>query len=159
MRVTFNDVANRAYTTLFKDYKLDNLLKLDESAFYAFLSGFLINSIDMFDGCFNDLSYHIETELDQDTLEEKIIYVFDNDLTSKEVYILSLGVAMGLYKQQMDDVTQYKLHLSSKDFKSYSEQQNLQRRLERYGAMEEELSEQIMAYHLNNFDKLPFFGD
>ena len=58
----------------------------------------------------------------------------------------------------MDDVTQFKLHLSTKNFKSYSEQQNLQRRLERLGAMEEELSEAIQQYQLNNLDKLPFFG-
>ena len=67
MRVTFKDVLNRAYTTLFTDYKLDNLIKIDEQAFYTFLSGFLVNSIDMFDNCLTDLSYHEETETDEET--------------------------------------------------------------------------------------------
>ena len=40
----------------------------------------------------------------------------------------------------------------------YSEQQNLQRRLERLGAMEEDLSEEIQKYQINNLDKLPYFG-
>ena len=157
MRITFKDVLDRCYTTLFTDYKLDNLIKIDEQAFYTFLGGFLVNSIDMFDGCLTDLSYHEETETDEEG-NETTIYVFDNELTSKEVYILCLGVSLGWYKKSMDDVTQFKLHLSTKNFKSYSEQQNLQRRLERLGAMEEELSEAIQQYQLNNLDKLPFFG-
>lgn len=157
MRVTFKDVLDRCYTTLFTDYKLDNLIKIDEQAFYTFLSGFLVNSIDMFDGCLTDLSYHQEIEIDKDG-NEIVSYVFDNELTSKEVYILCLGVSLGWYKKAMDDVTQFKLHLSTKNFKSYSEQQNLQRRLERLGAMEEEFSEAIQQYQLNNLDKLPFFG-
>lgn len=163
MRVTFNDIADRAYTTLFTDYKLDNLLKKDESAFYSFLSGFLVNSIDIFDGCLNDLSYHSEIieNFNEETGEitTKTEYVFNSDLSSKEIYILSLGVAMGLYRKELDDTTQYKLHLNSKNFKSYSEQQNLQRRLERYGALEEELSQNIQAYQLSNFETLPFFGE
>lgn len=158
--VTFKDIADRVYTTLFTDYKLDKLVQFDEQAFYDYLSAFLVNSIDMFDGCLSDLSYSEVTEtIEKDNqLVEVKNYVFDNDLSSKEQYILSLGVALGWYKKQLDDVTQFKLHLSNKDFKSYSEQQNLQRRLERLGAMEEELSEEVIKYQLNNIDKLPFFG-
>ena len=158
--VTFKDVLDRVYTTLFTDYKLDNLIQVDEQAFYDFLGGFLINSIDMFDGVLNNLSYHeIEETIEKDgTLVTVTNYVFDNELTSKEIYILSLGVALGWYKKQLDDVTQFKLHISNKDFKSYSEQQNLQRRLERLGAMEEDFSEEVQKYQITNLDKLPYFG-
>ena len=82
----------------------------------------------------------------------------DNDLTSKEQYLLALGVALFWYRKQLDDVTQFRLHLSNKDFKAHSEQQNLQRRLERLGAMEEDFSEEVQKYQLSNLDKLPFFG-
>lgn len=158
--VTFKNILDRVYTTLFTDYKLDKLVQVDEQSFYDFLGGFLVNSIDMFDGCLNDLSYSEVTEtIEKDnTLVNVTNYVFDNELTSKEVYILSLGVALGWYKKQLDDVTQFRLHLSNKDFKSYSEQQNLQRRLERLGAMEEELSEEIQKYQIANITKLPYFG-
>lgn len=158
--VTFKDVLDRVYTTLFTDYKLDNLIQVDEQAFYDFLGGFLCNSIDMFDGCLSDLSYHeVEEEIEKDGVLVTVTnYIFDNELTSKEVYILSLGVALGWYKKQLDDVTQFKLHLSNKDFKSYSEQQNLQRRLERLGAMEEDFSEEVQKYQITNLDKLPYFG-
>ena len=158
--VTFKNILDRAYTTLFTDYKLDKLVQVDEQAFYDFLGGFLVNSTDIFDSCLTDLSYHEETRvIEKDNKFVTVTdYVFDNELTSKEVYILSLGVALGWYKKQLDDVTQYKLHLSNKDFKSYSEQQNLQRRLERLGAMEEDLSEEIQKYQIKNLDKLPYFG-
>lgn len=158
--VTFKNILDRVYTTLFTDYKLDNLVQVDEQAFYDFLGGFLVNSIDMFDGCLSDLSYHsISRVIEKDNKFITVTdYVFDNELTSKEVYILSLGVALGWYKKQLDDVTQFKLHLSNKDFKSYSEQQNLQRRLERLGAMEEDFSEEVQKYQLSNMDKLPYFG-
>ena len=158
--VTFKNVLDRVYTTLFTDYKLDKLIQVDEQAFYDFLGGFLVNAVDYFDGCLNDLSYHaVEDTIEKDgELITVINYVFDNELTSKEIYILSLGVALGWYKKQLDDVTQFKLHLSNKDFKSYSEQQNLQRRLERLGAMEEDFSEEIQKYQITNLDKLPYFG-
>ena len=158
--VTFKNILDRVYTTLFTDYKLDNLVQVDEQAFYDFLGGFLVNSIDMFDGCLSDLSYHSVSRVIEKGNQFVTVtdYVFDNELTSKEIYILSLGVALGWYKKNLDDVTQYRLHLSNKDFKSYSEQQNLQRRLERLGAMEEDFSEEIQKYQISNMDKLPYFG-
>ena len=159
--VTFKNILDRVYTTLFTDYKLDNLIQVDEQAFYEYLSGFLQNSIDMFSGCLSDLSFHPITETIEKDGELQVItnYVFDNELSSKEIYILSLGVALNWYRKQLDDVTQFRLHLSNKDFKSYSEQQNLQRRLERLGAMEEVLSEEIQQYQLANLNKLPYFGE
>lgn len=158
--VTFKDILDRAYITLFTDYKLDKLVEVDEQAFYTYLGGFLCNATDIFDSCLTDLSYHpVEEVIEKDNQLVRVTnYVFDNELSSKEIYILSLGVALGWYKKQLDDVTQFRLHLSNKDFKSYSEQQNLQRRLERLGAMEEDLSEEIQKYQLANLDKLPYFG-
>lgn len=157
MRVTFKDVLDRCYTTMFTDYRLDQLIQIDEEAFYTFLGGFLVNSIDMFDGTLTDLSYHEEIVKDEGE-NDVLIYVFDNDMSSKEIYILCLGVSIGWYRKQLDDVTQFKLHLSSKNYKSFSESQSIQRRLERLGAMEENFSEAITQYQLKNLEKLPFFG-
>ena len=98
MRVTFKDVLNRAYTTLFTDYKLDNLIKMDEQAFYTFLGGFLVNATDLFSGTLTDLSYHSEVIKDENG-NDNIEYVFDADLSSKAVYILCLGVALGWYEK------------------------------------------------------------
>lgn len=162
MSVTFKNVLDRTYLTLINDYHLDNLATIDEEAFYTFLGGFLVNSIDMFHECLTDLSYHEETteETDEETGEtvEVTEYVFDQELTSKEIYILCLGVALGWYKRELDDVTQFKLHMSNKNFKTHSEQQNLQRRLERLTVMEENFDREITKYQMENLSKLPFFG-
>lgn len=161
MNTTFKEILDRVYVTLFKDYKLDNLKRIDEESFYTFLGGFLINSIDMFDGCLGDLNYSEVEEtivLPDGTTEIKTHYEFDRQLSSKEIYILSLGVSIGWYKMQLDDVTQYELHLSSKNFKSYSEQANLAKRLERLNVMDETLGKEITNYQLNNLSQLPFFG-
>lgn len=157
MLVSFKYILNRTYTTLITDYKLDNLIEIDEQAFYTFLGGFLVNSIDKFEGCLTNLSYHSE-EITNENGETITEYIFDNELSSKEIYILCLGVAIGWYKKALDDVTQFKLHLSSKNFKSHSEQQNLQRRLERLTVMEEDFDKEINKYQLSNLNKLPFFG-
>ena len=111
----------------------------------------------MFDGCLGNLEY---TEKDIEIGEGIIVktYEFTRELSSKEQYILSLGVAIGWYKMHLDDVTQYELHLSSKNFKTYSEQANLAKRLERISVMEENLSKEITNYQLNNLSSLPFFG-
>lgn len=161
MQVTFKDILNRAYTTLITDYKIDKLVKMDEQAFYTFMGGFLVNSVDMFDGCLSNLSYHQEEIINNEGTDFETVeieYVFDEDLSSKEIYILSLGVAIGWYRKELDDVTQFKLHLSTRDFKSYSEQQNLQRRNERLVVMQEEFASEISNYQLNNLKNLPFFG-
>lgn len=159
--VTFKNILDRVYTTLVTDYRLDNLKKMDEKVFYTFLSGFLINSIDMFNGCLTNLNYREEEFISVDSIGQKTTrkeYIFEENLSSKEVYILSLGVAIGWYKKCMDDVTQFELHLSSKDFKTFSEQANIQRRMERLILMEEDLDEKIGKYQLDKLDSLPFFG-
>ena len=154
---TFNDILDRTYTTLINDYRMDKLYLNDKETFYTFLGGFLVNSIDMFSGCLGDLGYHSEEiEINED--ETETIYVFDRELTSKEIRILCLGVAKELYKRDLDDASQYRLHLSTKDFKSFSEAQNLQRRTEILIQKNEEFDRAISDYQLDNFDKLPFFG-
>ena len=165
MNTTFKEILDRVYVTLLKDYKLDNLRKIDEEAFYTFMGGFLVNSIDMFDGCLNDLSYKetVSTKSFVDEKGKKIIkeivsYEFNRQLSNKEVYILSLGVALGWYKMHLDDVTQYEIHLTSRSFKNFSEQANLAKRLERLNVMEENLSKEITNYQLDNLSTLPFFG-
>ena len=40
--VTFKNILDRAYTTLFTDYKLDKLMQVDEQAFYEYLGGFYV---------------------------------------------------------------------------------------------------------------------
>ena len=155
MGTSFESVLDRSLT-LFKDYRLDNLFSTNTDVFYEFLRGFLLNSVDMFDGCLSDLSYtSVEEEIDG---EIKTVYYFNETLSSKEIYILCLGLAIAWYNNDMMDVTQMRLHLNTRDFKTYSEQANLKQRSEVLNKMREDLSKNITEYQLNNLSKIPFFG-
>lgn len=157
MATTFKDILDRAASTLWKDYKLDNLYKVDQKVFYGFLSNFLVNSCDMFDGCLTSLDYHVEmVTLPNGNQEE--MYVFNNELNSKEIYILALGVCLGWFNMHILDVTQFETHLQGRDFKSYSEAKSLSVKTATYNSLNEEFTRQITKYELSNLNKLPFFG-
>lgn len=157
---TFKKIIDRAYGTSMSDYRLDMLIKKDPQTFYEWMAGFVENSIDMFDGCLTDLSYHIdEKTIEKDgelvTVKE---YIFDKDLSSKQQYILMLGVVLGWYRKDLDDVITFKAKLSSKDFKELANAAHLNTRQERLAAMEETLSEAITSYQLSNLNSLPYFN-
>lgn len=161
MITTFRNIIDRAYNTSLTDYRLDMLIKKDPDIFYNWMAGFVENSIDMFDGCLTDLSYHIEEKIEE--RDGKFVnvkeYVFNNELTSKQQYILMLGVVLGWYRKDLDDVITFKAKLSSKDFKELSNAAHLVARQDRLGAMEEMLSEEITNYQLRNISKLPYFSE
>lgn len=152
----FRDVIDRA-TTLWRDYRLDNLYKIDIDTYYTFLEGLMLNSIDMFDGCLTDLTYEeiTETEDDGETVTQ---YAFTNTLSSKEIYILALGIMIAWMENNKNDITQMNLHLNSREFKAYSESQNLKEKQNTLDKMREEHNINITNYQLKNIGSLTFFG-
>jgi hypothetical protein len=154
MGTPFSTIYDR-FIAMVKDYRLDALYVKDKDSFYEFLKGFLLNSIDMFDGALQDLTYISQTETNNNV--ESTVYYFNNTLTSKEIYILCLGVMIAWYQNDLNDVTQFRLHLNVKDFKTYSEQANLKQRSEVLDKMREDLSKHIIEYQLKNLTSLPFF--
>lgn len=152
---TFYNVIDRA-TYLWSDYRLDNLYKRDESAYYGYMEGFLLNSIDMFSGCLTDLSY-TETTITEDDGEIITVNVFDNTLSSKEVYILALGIAISWMEKNLRDIEQMNLHLATREFKSYSESANLKAKQETLNRMMEDYDNKITEYQLMNLTKLSYF--
>lgn len=155
LNTTFNNVIDRAMF-LQKDYRLDKLYVDDNEAFTMFITQFLLNSIDTFDGVLDSLSYHIEQVEQNEELVD--IYVFDRQLTNKEIYILALGISIEWMSNNLLDITQMNLHLSTRDFKAFSEANNLQRKSEVLNAMRENYYKNITDYQLNNISSLPFFG-
>lgn len=148
---TFNNVIDRAMF-LQQDYRLDKLYVNDNKSFTMFITQFLLNSIDTFDGVLDSLSYHSEV------IDDNTIYVFDRELTSKEIYILALGISIEWMSNNLLDITQMNLHLSTRDFKAFSEANNLQRKSEVLNTMRENYYKNITDYQLNNISSLPFFG-
>lgn len=156
MGTPFVSVYDR-FTTLITDYKLDNLYLKDKNSFNEFLRGFLLNSIDMFDGCLTNLDYSSLVEKDANN-NDVTNYYFNASLKSKEVYILCLGLMIAWYQKDINDVTQFRLHLNTKNFKTYSENANLKQKSELLDKMKEDLSNNINNYQLSNLAKIPFFN-
>lgn len=156
MGTPFSIIYDRSLSLL-KDYRLDALYAKDKDSFYDFLKGFLLNSTDMFDGSLQDLTYTSQIETDTDG-NNVTVYYFDNTLTSKEIYILCLGVMIAWYQNDVNDVTQFRLHLNVRDYKTYSEQANIKQRSEVLDKMREELSRNITEYQLKNIANLPYFN-
>ena len=152
----FRDVIDRA-STLWRDYRLDKLYNTDESEYYTFLEGRMLNSIDMFDGCLTDLSYTEITETEDDG-EIVTQYAFINTLSSKEVYILALGTMITWMENNKNDITQMNLKLNDRNFKTYSESQNLKEKQESFDRAKEEHARSITSYQLGRLNSLTFFG-
>lgn len=158
MATTFKDILDRAASTLWKDYKLDALYKVNEEVFYRFLSEFLKNSVDMFEDCLSPLDYHPGTYVDPVTGDIKDTYVFNHELEGKEVYILALGVCLGWYSQDMLDATQFRNHIQTREFKSFSEANSLGKKNTVRICLSEDLTREVSKYQVSHLDKLPFFG-
>jgi hypothetical protein len=157
----FIKVYDRAMTQ-FKDYRLDNLYQLDKESFYQLLKGFLLDSIDDFDGCLTDLSYDsVDTTVTNEdgTTTTTTEYFFNSDLSNKEIKILCLGLAIAWYNNDMQDVTQFRLHLNVREYKSHSEAQNIKQRSDVLDKMREELDRNITEYQISKLSELPFFGE
>ena len=151
----FRDVIDRA-TTLWVDYRLDKLHQEDEDTYYILMEGFLLNSIDLFDGCLESLDYEEITEtVGTETITQN---AFVNDLSSKIIYILALGVAISWMENNTKDITQMNLHLSSQNFKSFSESNNLKEKESAILNMREEYDRNVTQYQLKNLSSLTFFG-
>lgn len=166
---SFEKVIDRA-TLLFKDYRLDKLYDKNVDAFMTYMRGQLLNSIDDFStSCLSDLSYHIELEEDKDNIvydedgneqyAQKEVYYFDQDLASKEIKILALGILINWSVQNINDITEMNLHTQGRNFKAYSEANNMTRKQEILDKLREQQSRDIEEYQLGQLSKLPFFGE
>ena len=147
----FKVVYDRAMGRI-RDYRIDNLFNRDEDAFYNFMRQKLYESIDTFNGCLSDLSY---TSITTDGVTE---WYFNADLSSKETSILAYGLVIAWMEQNMLDITQMNLHLSTREFKSFSEASNFKQKSETLDKMREDMSREITEYQLKNLASLDFFG-
>jgi hypothetical protein len=98
-----------------KDWRLQSLYESSVLDFEVYLSGFLFLSIPQFDEiCNQSLVFNKETKTFTETLTN-----------SNQVILAKLMVEKWLEKE-VQDVNQMNLHLQDRDFKVYSESQNLQ---------------------------------
>ena len=114
MGTLFERVYDRALIII-EDYKLNRLAQEDYESFLLYLQGNLERSIPDFTSCNTDLSYE---EVDDD--DGNKVMAFVNDLSSKEINILSSIMVYNWFSRKVNDVTQFQGHLNNKEFKAHS---------------------------------------
>jgi hypothetical protein len=150
----FSNIYDKALVVI-QDYKLDNLANKDYASFLLFMKGLLENGIDLFNGTLSDLSWTDRKEVEHDADGNEIVYddsYFNADLTSKEQSIIAMLVVYKWFEREMQDVRQFNNHLQTRDFKVYSEANNLKQKSEYADKLREKYLYEIQQYQLNNLD-------
>ena len=118
-----------------KDWRLQKLYEDSVLDFETYLSGFLVLSIPQFElVCNQDLTYDEEAKVFNIVLEQ-----------TNRVILSKLMVEKWLEKE-VQDVNQMNLHLQDKDFKVYSESQNLKEKSLHLDKVKEYNSQSITNY-------------
>jgi hypothetical protein len=126
------------FLSLVKDYRLINLFNLspEHVEFEAYLEGWLIPAIRDFFVCDQDLTYAGKN--------------FFQTLTSKNIVMLAQLLKKYWLEKEIDDITQMNLHVEDRDFKTFSENANMQAKQSRYNMEKEEISQLLVDYGLKN---------
>jgi hypothetical protein len=141
---TFEEVYD-LFTIVVQDYKLTELYNYSvehtSDDFTTYLQGFLIRAIPRFTYCANSLSY-TTTPTAQ----------FTATLTLNEKEILSDLMVVEWFDREINDVTQFNLHLNDTDFKHYAEGQNLKEKSDRIDRLREKIKQDMTDYEFGNID-------
>ena len=152
----FTDIYDRALVVM-QDYKLDNLANTNYDAFLIFMKGLLTNGIPFFNCCLNSLDYEDveEQEINQNGEEVTVTNTyFIADLTRKEISILAMCLVYEWFKRDVNDAAQFRQKLSTRDFKTESSYQSLQKRSEYLDKMKEQIVQEIQNYQVDHMDEL-----
>lgn len=122
------------FMMLAKDYRLLALYDSSSTDFENYLEGFLINAIKDFSICDQSLVYGTGT--------------FTETLTQKNIFILAKLMKKYWLEKEIADVTQMNLHITDRDYKIYSEAQNLTAKKSLLILEREEVSQLFVNYSL-----------
>lgn len=137
MTTPFSTVYDQ-FMMIVTDYRLNELYNSSVPNFETYLSGFLIPAITDFKNCNQSLSYSSST--------------FSETLTVENVKILALLMKKYWLTKEIDDITQMNLHVTDRDFRVYSESQNMREKQNRLILELENLSQLLVDYGLVNTD-------
>lgn len=139
MGTKFSEVFD-LFITKIKDWRLNSLFTESITDFENYLSGFLINAIPGFTVCNQSLSYSLSTK------------EFLAELTMDNQVILAEMMVEKWLEKEIQDVNQMNLHLQDRDFKVYSESQNLREKSFHLDKVKEYNSQRMTTYSFNNVD-------
>jgi hypothetical protein len=122
------------------DYRLIELFNTSESDFENFLEAWLIFSINDFNIC------------DQSLVFDSTTKEFSETLTPENMVILAMLMMKYWTQKNVNDVTQFNLHVVDRDFKVSSEAQNLKTKIAHLNNIKEECSQLLNNYGFKKVD-------
>lgn len=141
MATNYSDVYD-FFMLQIKDYNLNELYDASTTDFENFLQGFLREAIVEFNRiCDQDLTDRNDTT-----------GVFNIDLTERNVVTLARGMVKFWLEKEVQDVMDMGLHLTDRDFKHYSEAQNLQSKRGFLQDVTERVAQMYVDYGFDNVD-------
>lgn len=135
MGTAFEEVYD-FFMTLVGDYRLISLFNSSQTDFNTYLSAWLIQAIPQFSNCDQSLAYSNSA--------------FTATLTQKNINILTLLMKKLWLEKEIDNILQMNNLVQDRDFKTFSQGQNMKAKQDRYNMMKEEVSQQLVEYGLNN---------
>lgn len=141
---SFDTVEDLGLTTI-ADYKIEKLYKKNIVDFKAYCDVFLIEAINSFVDCEQDLTYNLSNR------------TFDAELTPLEISILADYWGIAWMTRNVQDATQISLKLNSTGgFETHSEAQNLKEKSSWLDRLRERVEQRITQYQLLNPDSYIF---
>lgn len=134
MGTTFNEIYDFFLTTI-TDYRLVALYNTSVSDFQTYLSAWLIEAIPEFTNCDQSLAY---------TSSE-----FTETLTQKNINVLILMMKKKWFEKELENILQMTNVVTDRDFKMYSQANNMKEKRERLITLQEEVSQKLVEYGLN----------
>ena len=132
------------FTMSVTDYKLIALYNASPTDFATYMSGFLIPAIEEFYNSDQNLGYSGTT--------------FTETLTQKNINILMLLMKKRWLEKEIDSILQMNNLVQDRDFKTFSQSQNMTAKQNRYIMMMEEVSQKLVDYGLNTVDWATWFS-
>ena len=140
-----------------EDYQLNSLYSKNYSAFVSMMVDYIKSGIPEFTECLQSLTYSTQTSTNADGQSETLYY-FDQDLTPKEISILSKTLLLRWWERHIQTVTSFENKVPLKDFKSMEIANGLKQRSVYKDKLKEEVAYDIMQYQTANISSMPFFG-
>lgn len=140
MTTPYSDIYD-LFLQQIKDWKLDALYTADPMDFEVYLEGFLVLSLPSFlEHC------------DQDLTRDDSTRIFTETLTDENKVILSMKMTEQWLMKEVQDIRQMNLHVTDKDFKTFSEAQNLREKSNYLITIRERISQAVTEYSWYNND-------
>lgn len=133
MATSLNEVYDYFMMTV-TDYRLTDLFNTSEPDFENYLQAWLENAITDFNECDQDLNFN-------DTTKE-----FPVVLSRENKTILATLMMKYWLQKSVNDVTQFNLHVTDRDFKIASKSQNLREKANYLNIIKEACSQKLIDY-------------